>query len=268
MNFFDLAYTTPDVLEKIKTAEALGNFNSHLDPIDYSACLPLTADFPYIPPRRLKLKYFYLHISFLYAFTLLLNKRIFHTKIIGRSNLKNLKSAVVTCNHINKYDGLLMKYALHGKKLKIMTADFNNRNDLLGEYMRASGILPFSPAKDILPHFNKAVEYYLHHNTFVLFFPEGSEWWCYEKPRPFMDGAFHYTAANNVPVLPCFVTFSKTGKYDKNGIELRRFTVHILKPLYPDNALSKSENIRQLKEKNFAACMETYNSWYAQKAVD
>ena len=33
MNYFKLAYTTPDVLVKIKEAEKRGDFNAHLDPV-------------------------------------------------------------------------------------------------------------------------------------------------------------------------------------------------------------------------------------------
>ncbi|AEE15923.1 lysophospholipid acyltransferase family protein [Treponema brennaborense] len=263
MNYYTLAGTTPDVLEKIAEAEKNGDFSAHLDPIDYSDSLPVDAAFPYIPDAKLKIRYWWRNFYFLNMFTWSLNRFVFHTNVRGKNRLHGIKGAVVTCNHINKFDGLVMRYALRGHRLKIMTADFNNRKGFLGDMMRASGILPFSPARETLSSFSNAVAYYLKHNTKVLFFPEGSEWWCYEKPRPFMDGAFHYAAANGVPVVPAFITFTKTGKFDRSsGIEKRRFTVHFLEPIYPDPALSKRENIRILKEKNVQACMKKYAEWY------
>ena len=154
--------------------------------------------------------------------------------------------------------------ALSGRKIKIMTDDFNNYNNFLGTMMRAAGTLPFVANRTMIKKFNEVIEWYLEHNNDIIFFPEGSEWWCYEKPRPFMDGSFHYAAVNNVPIIPAFITFKKSGKYDKNGIEKRYFTVHFMEPIYPDSNLTKSENTKMLKEKNFKACCNKYEEVYGE----
>lgn len=263
MNFLDLAGTTPDVLDKIKKAESEGRFSDHLDPIDFTGTIPVDENFPYIPGPVLSVKYWWRRLWFMRIFNSILNRHIFHTKVVGKENLKGIKGAIYTCNHVNKFDGLVMIYSLtRRRKLKIMVADFNNREGMLGKLMRAEGILPFKNTPKVAHKFNEAVKYYLKRGTGVLFFPEGSEWWCYEKPRPFMDGAFHYAVSNNVPVVPSFITFTKSGKFDKNGVEIRHFTVHINKPIYPDSNLSKKENVQMLKEANYNSWMETYNSWY------
>lgn len=268
MDFTFLAETTPDVLEKIKVAEREGRFSDHLDPIAYDECAPVDENFPYIPGPLLKLKYLWLKLTFLNPFTENLCRKIFKAEITGQENLKGIKGAVYTCNHINKCDGLVMIWALKhsgNRRLQIMTADFNNRKDALGELMRADGIMPFKNTRGVIKAFGNAVSYYLKKGTGVLFFPEGSEWWCYEKPRPFMDGAFHYAVENNVPVVPAFITFTKTGEYFSNGIEKRKFTVHFLKPVFPDPALSKKENVKMMKQKDFDECMEKYNEWYGNR---
>ena len=265
MNYYKLIETEPEILEKIKEAEKNGEYSIHLDPIDYSHCLPVTENFPYIPSKTLSLVYWWRRFYFLNMFTWSIAKVCFRTKIRGKKNLKKLKNAVVTCNHINKYDGLIMHHAMGRRKLKIMTADFNNRKGFLGKMMRASGILPFTMNRECVKKFNDAVSHYLEKNTSILFFPEGSEWWCYEKPRPLMDGAFHYAVVNNKPILPCFITFTKNGKVFSNGIQQRHFTVHILGPIFPDKKLSKSENIKIMKEKNFAAWCSCYKAWYGKE---
>lgn len=265
MNYYKLIETKPEILEKIKEAEKNGEYSIHLDPIDYSLCLPVTEDFPYIPSKTLSLVYWWRRFYFLNMFTWSIAKVCFRTKIRGKKNLKKLKNAVVTCNHINKYDGLIIHHAMGRRKLKIMTADFNNRKGFLGKMMRASGILPFTMNRECIKKFNDAVSHYLGKNTSILFFPEGSEWWCYEKPRPLMDGAFHYAVVNNKPILPCFITFTKNGKVFSNGIQQRHFTVHILDPIFPDKKLSKSENIKIMKEKNFAAWCSCYKAWYGKE---
>lgn len=265
MNYYKLIGTEPEILEKIKEAEKKGEYSAHLDPIDYNHCLPVTEDFPYIPSKTLNLLYWWRHFYFLNMFTWSIAKICFRTRIVGKKNLKIIKNAVITCNHINKYDGLVIHHAMGRRKLKIMTADFNNHKGFLGKMMRASGILPFSMKSECVKKFNEAISHYLSHNTNVLFFPEGSEWWCYEKPRPLMDGAFHYAVTNQKPILPCFITFTKNGKVFSNGIQHRHFTVHILEPIFPDKKLSKSENIKMMKEKNFAAWCQCYENWYGKK---
>ena len=265
MNYLRLIETDFDVLKKIEEAEKNGDFSAHLDPIDYSLAEPVTADFPYIPGKWLRILYWWRNVYLLNGFTWVIAKGCFKTQIMGKENLKKVKNAVVTCNHINKYDGLVIRYALGKKKLKIMTADFNNQKGFLGKMMRAAGILPFSMKRECIKKFNESVAYYLSHNTSLLIFPEGSEWWCYEKPRPLMDGAFHYAVTNNKPVLPCFITFRKNGKFFDSGIEKRDFIVHILEPIFPDENLSKKENIKIMKEKNFVAWCECYKKWYGEE---
>lgn len=265
MNYYKLIETEPEVLEKIKEAEIKGEYSAHLDPIDYSHCLPVTKDFPYIPGKWLSFVYWWRNFWCLKIFTWSVVKLCFKTKLIGKENLKKVKNGVVTCNHINKYDGLVMHYAFGRRKLKIMTADFNNHKGFLGKMMRAAGILPFSMKRECIKKFNDAITHYLANNTSVLFFPEGSEWWCYEKPRPLMDGAFHYAVANNKPIIPCFITFTKNGKFFSNGIERRDFTVHILEPIFPKENLSKSETIKMMKEKNYLAWCECYKNWYGEE---
>ena len=265
MNYYKLIETEPNILAKIKEAEKKGEYSVHLDPIDYSQCLPVREKFPYITGLPMKILYWWRNFYCLKIFTWSISKIYFRTKIIGKKNLKKIRNAVVTCNHINKYDGLVMHHSLGRRRLKIMTADFNNRKGFLGKMMRASGILPFSMKKECVKKFNEAISHYLSHNTNVLFFPEGSEWWCYEKPRPLMDGAFHYAVINQKPILPCFITFTKNGKVFSNGIEQRNFTVHILDPIFPVENLSKSENIKRMKEKNFAAWCQCYENWYGKK---
>lgn len=265
MNYYKLIGTEPEILEKIKEAEKKGEYSVHLDPIDYNHCLPVTEDFPYIPSKTLNLLYWWRHFYFLNMFTWSIAKICFRTRIVGKKNLKIIKNAVITCNHINKYDGLVIHHAMGRRKLKIMTADFNNHKGFLGKMMRASGILPFSMKRECVKKFNEAISHYLSHNTNVLFFPEGSEWWCYEKPRPLMDGAFHYAVTNKKPILPCFITFTKNGKVFSNGIQHRHFTVHILEPIFPAENLSKRENIKMMKEKNFAAWCQCYENWYGKK---
>lgn len=268
MNYFSLTTTTQDVLNRIETAEKNRTFNEHLDPIDYTNCYPVTKDFPYIPKGKLRLHYFIQNLFIVRPFQWIVTHHILKVEVTGKENLRNIKSAVVTGNHVNKLDAIAIGSALGRKdKFKVMVGDFNNQKGKLGDYMRAFGVLPFSSEPDCVRAFNKAVSYYMKHGTYLLFFPERAEWWCYEKPRPLMDGAYHYAIKNKVPVVPVYITFRKSGKYDKNGIEQRYFQVNILKPIYPDTTLSNANNIKVMKKNNFDQYVELYEKTY-QKSYD
>lgn len=265
MNYFELAYTTPETLEKIKAAEDRGEYNGHLDPITSEGSLPVTEKFAFRPNPVLRFVYWCRRTFWLNQFTKTLNEKYFHTKVTGLENIKKVKGAVYICNHINKFDALAVNYATKHIPLKIMVADFNNRDGMLGRLMRADGILPFKNDRKIIHKFTESVNWYLTHGTGVLFFPEGSEWWCYKKPRPFMDGAFHFASSNNVPVVPIFITFTDSNVDSGTGVNLPNFTVNILTPIYPDGAKSKAENTKMLKDESFYAWVKKYEEFYGIK---
>ena len=138
-----------------------------------------------------------------------------------------------------------------------MVADFNNRRGRLGEYMRAFGIMPFPRGHRLVRRFNSAVSYYLGKGGCVLVFPEQSEWWGYDRPRPLKNGAFYYAVKNNVPVLPLFITCraaGDTGHYARKktgGVERRYFDVHILDRIEPiGDGISDHDKIRMLRDEN------------------
>jgi 1-acyl-sn-glycerol-3-phosphate acyltransferase len=265
MNYFSLTKTTPDVLQKIEESERKGIFSEHLDPIDYSNALPVDENFNYILKGHQRRKYTREDWLIVKPFSYIVNKHFLKTRVTGRKNIRGIKGAIVTCNHVNKLDALACMHALKGRKFKVTVADFNNQKGRLGDYMRAAGIMPFSSSMSAMRNFNKSLSYFLKKGTYILFFPERSEWWCYEKPRPYMDGAYHYAIVNKVPVIPIFITFNKTGKYYDNGIEKRQFIVNILEPIYPDFSLPKKENVEYMKKRNYELCKKKYEEFYGKK---
>lgn len=262
MNYFKLTDTTPEVLRLIKEAEARGDYSSHLDPIDYSNCYPVDDSFEYIPSGKTKRKDWCRDTFIVRPFSWMVNHFLLKTKVSGREKIKGVENAVITCNHVNKLDALVVRHAISGHRLKITVGDFNNQKGKLGDYMRAAGIMPFSTNFGALKKLNQAIAYYLKMGTYILFFPERSEWWCYEKPRPYMDGAYHYAVKNKVPVVPAFITFTMSGKFDENQIERRKFHIFLLDPIYPDPSLSEHENRQRMKDLNFEACKKKYEEFY------
>lgn len=288
MNYFKLAYTTPDVLEKIKQAEKRQDFNAHLDAIDYDNCLPVDESFPYIPKGFLRIKQAFFRAVIISPFMWIVNTFIFRTRVyveddetdkkltIFAGKLQNNKKTlsnppkdregfVVTCNHINKLDALVVMWSLkrsgmlRGRRLKVMVADFNNQKGRLGEYMRAFGILPFPSGHRLVRRFNEAVSYYLKKGDCILIFPEQSEWWGYDRPRPLMSGAFYYAVKNNVSVQPLFITCRDSGRM-RNGVEKKYFDVHIAERISAvAGDVNDHEKVRIMLEENESKWQKIYN---------
>lgn len=258
--------TNKEHIEKYLDYEKNGKLNEEINPVDWNDCYPVTSDFNYIPTSLWDKFLIWLKKTFIISpYAWYKNKIERKTKIIGKEKIKGIKSAIVTCNHVYIYDCLTLRYALKKYKLKYCVADFNNRKGFLGNMMRADGILPLSKDYNVLKYFANAVEHYLLNDNYVVFYPEQSMWYMYDKPRPFKTGAFHYAVKFDVPIIPTFITYRNSGKFDSEGLEIKYFTLHILDPIYPKENLSKSENIEYLKETNYKMCKEVYEKTYGKK---
>lgn len=253
-----------EVLERIKECEKLKKFDEHVDPVNYDIVLKVDENFPYIKKGFFgRIKHEFTKWFMVKPFTWYCNKKILKSKIIGKEKFKKIKKAVVTCNHVNIWDCLLVKKAFKKKKLFITAAPFNNRKDFLGKLMRAGDMMPMSDTHAGMRHFNKALDYRLgKKKSFVLFYPEQAMWWNYEKPRPYKNGAFHYAVKYNVPIIPTFITFIKTDELDEEELPKRKFILNVLDPIYPKPELTNKENVDYLRELNFKLCKEKYEDFY------
>ena len=257
--------TRLQVLSDIEKYERLGEFDRHVDPVDMSLALPVDESFPYLPKGFLKLKRDVERIFYVAPFRKKANKRILRTQVVGRENLNGLGGAIITCNHVNKFDCLAVQHAAKGHRVYFIGAPFNNMKGFLGEMMRAGGLLPLSENMSAMKNLNKAISTLLKKKRMVACYPEQAMWWNYEKPRPFKDGAFSLAVMNGVPVLPMFITFRPSGETDENGIEIKYMTVHIMKPIYPDKSLSRRENVNGMRDMNYHMCCEKYEEIYGKK---
>jgi len=114
------ALTRAQVRERYLQYEKEGKFDQHVDPIDYDIVIPVTKDYHYYP-KSLKEK---LSKSFRYDFVVKpfahhINSVCLETEVVGRENLRGLKKAMVTCNHVQMFDCLALKKAMKGFSLKL-----------------------------------------------------------------------------------------------------------------------------------------------------
>ena len=252
------------VLADIEKYELSGEFDRHVDPVDYSIVEPVTKDFPYIRKGFDKIVTAFRYQFVVKPFRRKVLRDMIKPEVYGIENAKGIKSAVITCNHVNKFDCLALQHAFGKLKSKIYTvaAPFNNMKGAFGEGMRAGGMLPLSDDPAAMRSFVAAVDWYLQHENFVVIYPEQAMWWNYKKPRVYKDGAYTFAVKNNVPIIPAFITYRPSGKVSEQGIEEMYLTVHIMEPIYPDPNLRRHDNVAQMKKKNFALCKAKYEEVY------
>lgn len=214
------------------------------------------------------------HVAFaaanVFANKLIRDKKLIIKDIVGIENFKNLDSgAIVTCNHFNALDSFAihMAYYASGHKDRkfyrvIREGNYTSFPGFYGFLMRNCNTLPLSSNVRTLGKFVKGVNQLLAEGNFVLFYPEQSMWWNYRKPKPLKDGAYQFAAKNNVPVLPCFITMRDSDIMGDDGFYIQEYTIHVCKPIYPDNTLKVGENVEMLKNKNFDEWKNVYEHEY------
>ena len=185
-------------------------------------------------------------------------------KVEGKKNLRGVKGAILTSNHVSIADCILIRRAVGRRKLKITVAEFNNRRGVFGSLLRAGGTVPIGKTLPTMRHLNSAVAEFIRREQLVLFYPEGSLWWCYEKPRPLIEGAFLSAARNGAPVVPTFFTFRERGKH-RDGTPKKSFTLHIGEPILPNPDAPLREEAKRLADLTWEFNVKTYEEAYGKK---
>ncbi|MBQ6706244.1 MAG: 1-acyl-sn-glycerol-3-phosphate acyltransferase [Clostridia bacterium] len=175
---------------------------------------------------------------------------------------------IVTCNHFSICDHYAVWVALRdymgGKMLYkvIREGNYTNPPKPFGLFMRHCNTLPLSGQKATMVKFMNAFAALLQRGETILIYPEQGMWWNYKKPRPMQDGAFSLAVRNRAPVVPVFITMEDSDHPDGDGFPVQEYTLHILPAIYPDEALSRSEAKKDMKQKNYEAWVKVYEDVY------
>lgn len=260
-----------EILDRIAKLEREGKFDIDVEN-DPPAHTLLPEDIEYIHKKigsKLCTKYAF-KIGRWFLNMLIRKKQLMIKDVIGIENFRNLQSgAVVTCNHFNAFDSFAMQVAYdkseHRRRKLYRVIKEGNYTSFPGFYgflMRNCNTLPLSSNFETMKKFVLAVDELLQDGNFVLIYPEQSMWWNYRKPKPLKKGAYTFAAKNHVPVLPCFITMQDSDIMDDDGFPVQEYTIHIAKPIYPDENKSHSENVEYLRMKNYEIWKEIYEKTY------
>lgn len=254
-------------MQGMADCERRGDFHFNVEPIDESGYDFVDEKYEHLS-RGFGERLFHLIVRLVAILAgIFINSIAFGMKVKGRKNLGCIKSAILTCNHVNDFDNLMVRNAVFGHRLYIVVGEFNNKKGFFGKALKAGGTLPLSANLRAMVNLRKAVDKLLKRRNFVLFYPEEAEWWMYEKPRPLRNGAFHFAATANVPIIPIFLTFSDPKGLRAKIIATKVVTVNILPPIYPQESQTVMENVEAMRDANYRAWVQKYEEFYHKKLV-
>lgn len=247
---------------KIEELEKDGRFNEHVVPVNPKHVKPLGKKFTYFPKNPLYKAYSALIHGFLNVVGPIFTKIAYKIKIEGRENLKGIKNAIVTSNHVMFTDNLISRVAIKKSKVYFAGDNFNNKKGIAGLSLKAGGFIPLGQTYSERVKFAEALSKILKSGSYVVFYPEGSLWPEYKKPRPFKRGAFFYAVKNDVPIIPFFICFEKI----KNKKDKFRIVAKILKPIYIDKTFkTEKEQIENMQKHAQNAYKTAYEQFYQDK---
>ena len=235
-----------EVLKKIEELEKQGIFDVDIEN-DPPTIELLPDQIDYLNKKlKSKIKTFFANkLGSKFYENLIKNKGLIIKEVKGLENLNGLDSGVIfTCNHISITDNYAIYKSLQPflkKKMLwkvIKEGNYTNSPKPFSFFFQNCNTLPLSSNNQTMRKFIVAVKELLKRKENILIYPEQAMWWNYKKPRPFKPGAFNFAVSSNAPVVPMFITMTDSDILGPDGFYVQEYTIHILKPIYPQENLS------------------------------
>ena len=207
-------------------------------------------------------------LAYRYAAKAEKEKALIIKEVIGAENLNTPGGVILTANHFSPLDSFIMHrtFDLSGRKGKlyriIKEGNYTSFPGFYGFLMRNCNTLPLSSNPATMRKFMRGVDEILKGGQCVLIYPEQSMWYNYRKPKPLKSGAFDLAVRSGVPVVPCFITMNDSDVTGPDGEPVQEHTVHVGKPIYPDESLSRRERAEKMMKENFEFNKSVYESFY------
>lgn len=236
-------------MEKIKDLE---NIDENSDIIDMWTPLDFDSDknYKFVSDNDLynlvsDMVYYFVAVPVIY----LISKVMFGLKIEGRENLEKVQGPAITVsNHIHYLDCAMIGLAMFPKRIYYTASDGSFKMPVIRHLVKLLNALPISENINSKKRLLLAIDELLKNGEKVHFYPEASMWPYHEKIRKFKNGAFEVAVRNNVPIIPIVFEFRKVTGLRKFVKEKPFITLKILEPEYPNEELSKRQQIENLKE--------------------
>lgn len=180
----------------------------------------------------------------------ILNRLLFGFDIEGIDNLRKVSGGKVTIsNHVHPMDCTMNGLINFPERVYFPTLASNFQIPLIRHLIKLLYAIPIPKQPKHMKQFLENIVKALQDGKTVHMYPEGSLWPYYEKIRPFKKGAFKIAVEANCPIVPIVYQFIEpTGVF---AIYKRKKCIHakILKPIYPNEDLEKTEQIEDLEKR-------------------
>lgn len=231
-----------------------GNYDFHTTRFNTHNMKKVDGSYKYLPKNILFKVTKSIVKGLIFLLSPIINKTAFSLKIIGRENLKGIKSAITISNHVHYLDILMVMQALRKLKLYVIAANHNMKKGIWGYFLKAGGVLPLSNSKEASINLTKAIKQLLEKGNYLHIYPESALWFRYENARPLKLGAFWYAVNNNVPIIPLTILFKQRSKFNLLKRK-KKIILKIGKPICPDLTIENRLRDKNLQQK----CQEYYN---------
>lgn len=236
-------------MEKIKE---LDDIDENADIIDMWTPLDFDSDknYKFVSDNDLynlisDMVYYFVAVPVIY----LISKVMFGLKIEGRENLEKIKGPAITVsNHVHFLDCAMIGLAMFPKRIYYTASDGSFKMPVIRHLVKLLNALPISENINSKKRLLLAIDELLKNGEKVHFYPEASMWPYHEKIRKFKNGAFEVAVRNNVPIIPMVFEFREVTGLRKFIKEKPFITLKILEPEYPNEELSKRQQMENLKE--------------------
>lgn len=154
-------------------------------------------------------------------------------KVIGKKNIKNIKSSVIVCNHTHQWDAFLILTRMVRKRIYVTILESNLGFGFVSRVFRDGGAVPIPTDKQLLKRFNKETPEIVQQGHNILIYPEAALMPYCDHIRPFMSGAFHFAYSAGGKIIPTVMTFHKPKGWYKL-VNKNKPVIHynILEPYY------------------------------------
>lgn len=130
-------------------------------------------------------------------------------RVKGKQYKKDMKGAVVICNHTHQLDAFMILTALYTKRIYVTMLESNLGFGIVSRIFRDGGAVPIPTDRQLLKRFNKETPEMLQKGYNILVYPEAALMPYCDHIRPFMSGALHFAVAANATIIPSVMTFHK-----------------------------------------------------------
>lgn len=176
----------------------------------------------------------------------LMNKIVYHQKIIGKEKLKPYRYTgyFLYGNHTSPMGDAYTPNILTKKRNYMVVSEEATSIKGIGTLVNALGAIPVPSDLENIKPFINAIETRIKEKKSITIYPEAHLWPGYTKIRNFKSASFRYPYDLNAPTFVLTTTYQKR-KHSKKP----RMVTYVSGPFFPNYDLERKDSINDLRDR-------------------